>query len=163
MSHCRKSRVKMVYPRVGGGNASARHSGGGAQGLSPRGRGKLGVLVYSADFSGSIPAWAGETHARISVRHDGEVYPRVGGGNAPFVVCVSAGEGLSPRGRGKRHCRRVDEMSSGSIPAWAGETARPAVRRGEPRVYPRVGGGNTTQAPFSCSARGLSPRGRGKP
>ena len=50
-----------VYPRVGGGNHLPPPRHRWAQGLSPRGRGKLHHLDMGADIAGSIPAWAGET------------------------------------------------------------------------------------------------------
>ena len=50
-----------VYPRVGGGNATSVQQLTSAQGLSPRGRGKLQLAVPQVHHPGSIPAWAGET------------------------------------------------------------------------------------------------------
>ena len=70
-----------VYPRVGGGNAAPRSQRRAAAGLSPRGRGKrlvIGAALYPAR---SIPAWAGETRYIGKWAENGEVYPRVGGGN----------------------------------------------------------------------------------
>ena len=71
-------------------------------------------------------------------------------------------KGLSPRGRGKQALKRAAMSTSGSIPAWAGETewwgsgGRPA------EVYPRVGGGNSKMLDTIGQNAGLSPRGRGK-
>ena len=50
-----------------------------------------------------------------------------------------------------------------SIPAWAGETAHGVRQLDERPVYPRVGGGNSTQLHVMPRMMGLSPRGRGKP
>ena len=50
-----------------------------------------------------------------------------------------------------------------SIPAWAGETASRAYIQRIGGVYPRVGGGNSTQLRNLLPPIGLSPRGRGKP
>ena len=50
-----------VYPRVGGGNASRRSRSLAANGLSPRGRGKLYGHHGIGYWARSIPAWAGET------------------------------------------------------------------------------------------------------
>ena len=50
-----------VYPRVGGGNATAAGQADIDKGLSPRGRGKLDVGSPLGRPGRSIPAWAGET------------------------------------------------------------------------------------------------------
>ena len=52
--------------------------------------------------------------------------------------------------------------TSGSIPAWAGETVKDTLLRAVYRVYPRVGGGNLCSRQLAIRRRGLSPRGRGK-
>ena len=91
--------------------------------------------------SRSIPAWAGEPRCldrRIDVAR---VYPRVGGGTAGASRIQQRHPGLSPRGRGNRHCDVLVAFSSGSIPAWAGEPTRGRPRPRAARVYPRVGGG----------------------
>ena len=113
-----------VYPRVGGGNCADRHNDWFAQGLSPRGRGKLLDEPCGVIADGSIPAWAGETDANGAVDTARTVYPRVGGGNYRCVFGYRAECGLSPRGRGKRHSLTNLGDDGGSIPAWAGETRR---------------------------------------
>ena len=70
--------------------------------------------------------------------------------------------GLSPRGRGKLLRLRNGNTSSGSIPAWAGETETLSRCRPTPAVYPRVGGGNSERSTHCRDIAGLSPRGRGK-
>ena len=71
----------MVYPRVGGGNASRALRCAPSKGLSPRGRGKPLTDCMKRCWRRSIPAWAGETpHPRPRADID-RVYPRVGGGN----------------------------------------------------------------------------------
>ena len=80
-------------------------------GLSPRGRGKLGLTLYLTPLGGSIPAWAGETGVAVSIRSECAVYPRVGGGNLILGVCAQAFQGLSPRGRGK-HNRRIQNCAN---------------------------------------------------
>ena len=86
---------------MGGGNYYLAISATTAVGLSPRGRGKLGYIQVVGGFTGSIPAWAGETVVGdISVLAMG-VYPRVGGGNHQRIRLGERICGLSPRGRGK--------------------------------------------------------------
>ena len=171
-----------VYPRVGGGNLREFEQVDGEDGLSPRGRGKRGNSHSTTAYHRSIPAWAGETTSPSSRFCPRTVYPRVGGGNATLVQAVPVVWGLSPRGRGKRVSLFSQFTQHGSIPAWAGETHRPAWRRpggwvypawaGEtpapplpPQrgpVYPRVGGGNIPSVSRGRCPGGLSPRGRGK-
>ena len=151
-----------VYPRVGGGNAVAGIGPGQDNGLSPRGRGKRGNSHSTTAYHRSIPAWAGETTSPSSRFCPRTVYPRVGGGNATLVQAVPVVWGLSPRGRGKRVSLFSQFTQHGSIPAWAGETHRPAWRRPGGWVYPRVGGGNACAAASASARAGLSPRGRGK-
>ena len=112
--------------------------------------------------SGSIPAWAGETRPGLSARSRKWVYPRVGGGNAGAEQPTAVAEGLSPRGRGKHPGHAVRAAGQRSIPAWAGETPPFRYEYTPARVYPRVGGGNTTDTLRYLAMAGLSPRGRGK-
>ena len=71
---------KKVYPRVGGGTASATYPLEPMSGLSPRGRGNRPFGPSSPRGPRSIPAWAGEPPARLIVSINDRVYPRVGGG-----------------------------------------------------------------------------------
>ena len=113
---------KGVYPRVGGGNTAAVTARRHRLGLSPRGRGKPTSPARRDPYLRSIPAWAGETPAGVMSARHREVYPRVGGGNLRFVYIAVSIRGLSPRGRGKPSELPSCAVSSGSIPAWAGET-----------------------------------------
>ena len=90
-----------VYPRVGGGNLAARMAFISMGGLSPRGRGKLGIDITGLVAWRSIPAWAGETCGWAGWSWGCPVYPRVGGGNSHPRNCPLCTSGLSPRGRGK--------------------------------------------------------------
>ena len=133
-----------VYPRVGGGNSSERACRIGSHGLSPRGRGKPSRRCQKRAISGSIPAWAGETVRTTLTASGATVYPRVGGGNA-HNICKDANRGgLSPRGRGKPIGLFAITEACRSIPAWAGETAGSLAISAAARVYPRVGGGNSS-------------------
>ena len=87
----------------------------------------------------------------------------MGGGNISAIIPRPSAAGLSPRGRGKPLAVAFAIEGIGSIPAWAGETARHIQARYCVRVYPRVGGGNFGEAIIARRDGGLSPRGRGKP
>ena len=131
-------------------------------GLSPRGRGKLFPFAGSGGYSGSIPAWAGETRIDGEALNSRQVYPRVGGGNRQWTCGGCGARGLSPRGRGKLYVAVPERRSFGSIPAWAGETISCPPSRLPEGVYPRVGGGNVLGEICPLLTYGLSPRGRGK-
>ena len=60
-------RLVQVYPRVGGGNPTARDMQGYCLGLSPRGRGKQVHDEYRICHVRSIPAWAGETASQSHI------------------------------------------------------------------------------------------------
>ena len=86
----------------------------------------------------------------------------MGGGNSKSLPLAKSGKGLSPRGRGKPSAGGLGRPFWRSIPAWAGETVAGFETASPPGVYPRVGGGNPYKKPEGGTARGLSPRGRGK-
>ena len=132
------------------------------EGLSPRGRGKQKRRRAGCAYPRSIPAWAGETLISADTNTTAAVYPRVGGGNLREANLPIHYDGLSPRGRGKRHRRRSNRGLDRSIPAWAGETLCAHDSRRRIMVYPRVGGGNRACSVWRRSLDGLSPRGRGK-
>ena len=153
----------VVYPRVCGGNGDVWTKALNAEGLSPRVRGKPGDMYLPRDVWGSIPACAGETHNLLDKQFCDAVYPRVCGGNRGLLRLRLRLPGLSPRVRGKPMSRQLTAGMLGSIPACAGETRRHARRHCQPKVYPRVCGGNNSESRSDIAARGLSPRVRGKP
>ena len=75
---------------------------------------------------------------------------------------VEVATGSSPRVRGKRTWRRGPGRRSGLIPACAGKTGRSSSSTGCPRAHPRVCGENDARRSAFDSARGSSPRVRGK-
>ena len=60
-----QSNPDMVYPRVGEGNIFKLGYPDSLIGLSPRGRGKQRLFALRERPVRSIPAWAGETCARL--------------------------------------------------------------------------------------------------
>ena len=112
---------------------------------------------------GPIPANAGETaHARITQHRNG-AYPRERGGNCASHTLYPCLSGLSPRTRGKHCTNRADVITSGPIPANAGETLLDGFSSWIIRAYPRERGGNILQRSLLRCVWGLSPRTRGKP
>ena len=99
-SHHRPSRMREVYPRVGGETARPLRRSPPHTGLSPRGRGNPDRSRSRYASRGSIPAWAGKPASLPRRPFPNRVYPRVGGetyGVSKYIYC---NEGLSPRGRG---------------------------------------------------------------
>ena len=136
-----------VYPRVCGGTTKRKTLAEGRGGLSPRVRGNPAAKKDRSMQTRSIPACAGEPLR--DHRQDGraKVYPRVCGGTASGGFSLLVRGGLSPRVRGNLINKVTKTASSWSIPACAGEPARPPARRTACRVYPRVCGGTPA---FAC-------------
>ena len=131
------------------------------KGLSPRGRGNLGLLAVYIVNVGSIPAWTGEPEPGCNRCPAAGVYPRVDGGTLAWAIPGVVIVGLSPRGRGNQHRCNHGAVSTGSIPAWTGEPVTGMVKRTLTMVYPRVDGGTAGGRPLTNQRHGLSPRGRG--
>ena len=124
----------------------------GAAGVYPRVRGSLVLSDHRCVCGaavGAAPAW--ET----------SVYPRVCGA-APWESIGSTDTtGLSPRVRGSRPARVLQNPFGGSIPACAGQPLRVSPSGSEAVVYPRVCGAAVSTLLWSVCYRGLSPRVRG--
>ena len=132
-------------------------------GLSPLVRGKPQKPGEKNDYSGSIPACAGETIPYSSCISSRRVYPRLCGGNSRACTFLDIVLGLSPLVRGKPLPGDDFLADFGSIPACAGETSWVSVVFCPFRVYPRLCGGNTKGSHSAPLHWGLSPLVRGKP
>ena len=146
-----------AHPRVCGENAA------GAQGSSPRVRGKLRPDHHARRRGRLIPACAGKT---ACVRHDvpfHTAHPRACGEN---VVCSAMSFGFpgsSPRVRGKPHRQRQPPDEAGLIPARAGKTGGSVCRSASQAAHPRACGENAGATTTDMATPGSSPRVRGKP
>ena len=177
-----RRRGNRVYPRVCGGTGPVgvyRHTD---EGLSPRVRGNLVLVLTDPSLQGSIPACAGEppgtspTGRRrqgsipacagepvgvCRVTESKRVYPRVCGGTSGFEHTSFSLSGLSPRVRGNHVSQQPRGDHPGSIPACAGEPIFSHRWATSPRVYPRVCGGTLWLSLRHYTPAGLSPRVRG--
>ena len=90
-----------------------------------------------------------------------KVYPRVCGGTPCCAPVRRRLLGLSPRMRGNPAGTPLGPPNAGSIPAYAGEPARPSPTIAGEWVYPRVCGGTVSGTRGLCCRPGLSPRMRG--
>ena len=138
------------------------HPAAAALGSSPRGRGKLAVLLLPRSRQRLIPAWAGKTvkpRSRIAWL---KAHPRVGGENNVCRFGRDYDRGSSPRGRGKPGDGYDAGVSRGLIPAWAGKTRSSPLKGTANEAHPRVGGENLAANGVEGYDQGSSPRGRGK-
>ena len=87
----------------------------------------------------------------------------MGGGTTVASAGTGTYTGLSPRGRGNRLLRQLQDEQARSIPAWAGEPSPAYQSQLAIQVYPRVGGGTIYFRRLTYEVKGLSPRGRGNP
>ena len=92
------------------------------------------------DVVGSIPARAGKPEYPTPKADEEWVYPRACGGTGNNRLPVAQGQGLSPRVRGNQARPKPGALSSGSIPARAGEPRGEDTRTGNRWVYPRACG-----------------------
>ena len=152
-----------VHPRACGGNGMMHPAVCRAVGPSPRVRGKLLNGQLASVNQRSIPARAGETTTAARGQSVPQVHPPACGGNKAWVPSWSAVTGPSPRVRGKPQYGMHPSLSTGSIPARAGETVLFCAEVSTNRVHPRACGGNAGGPSGEAGIRGPSPRVRGKP
>ena len=109
-----------------------------------------------------IPAWAGKTTFGARIAATAAAHPRVGGENEIRVHVFGAGDGSSPRGRGKQWSCKPHSFATRLIPAWAGKTYHLPDTSSRTAAHPRVGGENAHAVLAAPMIVGSSPRGRGK-
>ena len=134
-----------------------------AQGLSPLARGNHWASTDQTWCAGSIPACAGEPLERASGRLCRAVYPRLRGGTDSMKSPGRPVRGLSPLARGNRVVSLTKAITSGSIPACAGEPCWRRTTTRRPGVYPRLRGGTIFGSIEPIFGLGLSPLARGNP
>ena len=133
-----------------------------SSGSSPRVRGKLlpgRLLIINIRL---IPARAGKTRGDASACVCLWAHPRACGENAVHVIECEAGDGSSPRVRGKPVPCPDGTMRHGLIPARAGKTPQVRQARRQPWAHPRACGENLCTRQVTHNAQGSSPRVRGK-
>ena len=151
-----------VHPRVGGEHSLSRTRPSWSIGSSPRGRGTPIGRNRPRPGVRFIPAWAGNTPSRQAAVPSPPVHPRVGGEHELVIVPPIVPVGSSPRGRGTRWLLIRHTVSSGFIPAWAGNTRMTTTSAcASTVVHPRVGGEHNRWTERRPPPEGSSPRGRG--
>ena len=136
---------------------------GESAGSSPRVRGKPRPLRGASLSPGLIPACAGKTTWPFLWSRPSRAHPRVCGENPTSDGASLTQAGSSPRVRGKRHGPADAALPGRLIPACAGKTTTPEVKREPSRARPRVCGENRCGGRRRCRGGGSSPRVRGKP
>ena len=131
-----------AHPRAGGENNLAKAAQVAFNGSSPRGRGKHQQVALGGRRRRLIPARAGKTQASARSFRQRRAHPRAGGENEQIAAAQNAGDGSSPRGRGKRNTDSGLSLCLRLIPARAGKT--------------------TLDDLAARGVHGSSPRGRGK-
>ena len=150
-----------VYPRACGGTGPVPWEVRHQEGLSPRVRGNLAVILGTGGVVWSIPARAGEPLRRSRCSAVDRVYPRACGGTMDTAAVTPPMPGLSPRVRGNLEHQPEDGPYRRSIPARAGEPFGDGALRAAVRVYPRACGGTVCTNKEHYMEKGLSPRVRG--
>ena len=152
----------VAHPRVCGENAKTCCVSIGAQGSSPRMRGKPQGACRRRGLRGLIPAYAGKTPIPAARLEPAWAHPRVCGENDRVGAERALDDGSSPRMRGKQTPWEPFPHQVGLIPAYAGKTCTRARVCALPSAHPRVCGENCGLVFCVFLSSGSSPRMRGK-
>ena len=131
------------------------------RGSSPRARGALDVHLPGGRADGIIPACAGSTGPVDRSTSRTWDHPRVRGEHIVATALMGRPAGSSPRARGARDARCIENPDHGIIPACAGSTTGRLRARGRHRDHPRVRGEHTASTACHSRTAGSSPRARG--
>ena len=159
----RKGSVPPEHPRVCGENPPDLLKSTLLSGTSPRMRGKPAAQGPLGRWRRNIPAYAGKTTNRSSVRGCAAEHPRVCGENLIATLSKLHPRGTSPRMRGKRLPTDNANPYMRNIPAYAGKTDTERTPSCLSKEHPRVCGENPQRLARDDYQRGTSPRMRGKP
>ena len=131
-------------------------------GSSPRVRGKGRPAHACVLRVGIIPAGAGKRDPSRSAGTRVRDHPRGCGEKRPPSSSVRGSAGSSPRVRGKVSSSYLFDFARGIIPAGAGKSSRPDGHQPSRWDHPRGCGEKSLAGDALPSARGSSPRVRGK-
>ena len=149
------------HPRVCGEHRHSSADPCTGAGSSPRVRGTPNATCWIGYPTGIIPACAGNTQYKSLISETNGDHPRVCGEHLPDTITTSKPKGSSPRVRGTPPLRCLRVSLYGIIPACAGNTAWPAVSRGDSWDHPRVCGEHGQPGGHQGGQLGSSPRVRG--
>ena len=130
-------------------------------GSSPRARGTLAAFALTPLARRLIPAGAGNTRATVCLLAGCGAHPRGRGEHNAVTEEEVALPGSSPRARGTRIHQQPELLDDRLIPAGAGNTRPTPVSSCWTRAHPR-GRGEHSATPMRClRSGGSSPRARG--
>ena len=132
-------------------------------GSSPRVRGTLELDVELRRVCGIIPACAGNTSMPFAQPPRPRDHPRVCGEHKRLPIAEATVGGSSPRVRGTPEPVSLPVLSTGIIPACAGNTSPHSWTIRPSGDHPRVCGEHVTVTLMLAFAWGSSPRVRGTP
>ena len=149
------------HPRVCGEHSGTQYRIHASAGSSPRVRGTRDYIQFSKNFTGIIPACAGNTPPTGRATAQRRDHPRVCGEHCCSIVRTSGIRGSSPRVRGTRDNPRRALRTHRIIPACAGNTSGLLAEGDSVRDHPRVCGEHPHVRGFGGRGHGSSPRVRG--
>ncbi len=149
------------HPRVRGEHTIRHPATSTNVGPSPRARGARGGHGAGGGRRGTIPACAGSTGVRCSVRLWTGDHPRVRGEHSSPALAKHADWGPSPRARGALKKIEDEGHRIGTISACAGSTEPARTLIASHWDHPRVRGEHHGHAAPPGTRGGPSPRARG--
>ena len=130
-------------------------------GSSPRVRGTPSPVPVAKPGHRFIPACAGNASGAFASRLASPVHPRVCGERRDNWLIQDLSGGSSPRVRGTRSSRGLEQWRFRFIPACAGNACRATTSRTCNSVHPRVCGERSVSSRRRSTLIGSSPRVRG--
>ena len=130
-------------------------------GSSPHARGTHSAIISPPLIARIIPACAGNTVDNETVRQTDRDHPRMRGEHPYRIIPIPETMGSSPHARGTPLIFMLIRISTGIIPACAGNTRRtgpPAIITGD---HPRMRGEHNDGRLTAFYGRGSSPHARG--
>ena len=158
---CCKSERTWDHPRMRGEHSSIVNSTYSGMGSSPHARGTPVLAWRESRDAGIIPACAGNTVDVQALIGNVWDHPRMRGEHRPYHPRLHQFRGSSPHARGTRCACHDRQDGQGIIPACAGNTPRPIVRRWWYQDHPRMRGEHSSRTPAFALKSGSSPHARG--
>ena len=135
------------HPRIRGTNFIDLWIEPRYQGSSPHTRDKLFQFHVYVLLIGIIPAYAGQTTYPLATKAWPEDHPRIRGTNRKLYLYGGNMLGSSPHTRDKQLYGIYFSVTSGIIPAYAGQTSFEENFRSWFEDHPRIRGTNTKRSP----------------
>ena len=153
--------LSKAYPRSRGATEAGSENCERMLGLSPLTRGNLDHALLLGQRLRPIPAHAGQPLSDTTRSAPVRAYPRSRGATLHTPKCRSRQWGLSPLTRGNHVKHLCRALSSGPIPAHAGQPLACVPKASSRRAYPRSRGATTNRGNYFKPGQGLSPLTRG--